>query len=404
MPRPLLAIGQTGGISYTQEHPGRWTASAYIRDRDGIRRRVRASGRSKTAARTALQNKLDHRVSFLDDEISPTMTVARLVVLWLDEHATSGKLAPQTADKYRRLINNHIIPGVGGLRLIEATTGRIDAWLKTLAKTTAVNARHARSVLSSAFGLAVRHDALTANPVRETASVAKNPVNVRALTLEELSELRQIVAAWQDGLDPTTGEPELALGGRPRATDLLDVIDMLTATGARIGEVLAIRWSDISLAPEHGKPTVTIAGTLVTRSSDGLIRQDHPKTKSGWRTITLPHFAVVMLTRRSVESQPSQEDVVFPSHAGTLRSPNNFRRQLRDAVEGTGYEWVTPHSFRRTVATLLDRQLDAEHAAAQLGHSDSSVTKAHYIQKAHQAPDMSDVLEQLGGKQTSNSN
>jgi integrase len=105
-----------------------------------------------------------------------------------------------------------------------------------------------------------------------------------------------------------------------------------------------------------------------------------------------------MLTKRSIHATPSEADVIFPSHAGTLRSPNNFRRQLREAVKGTDFEWVTPHSFRKTVATLLDRQLDAEHAAAQLGHSDSSVTKQHYIAKAHQAPDVSDVLEQLGAR------
>lgn len=204
------------------------------------------------------------------------------------------------------------------------------------------------------------------------------------------------VKRWQDGCDPVAGEPELALGGRPRASDVLDVIDMLAATGARIGEVLALRWCDIDLASASGKPTVTIAGTLVVRSDEGLIRQDHPKTKAGWHTVTLPRSAVTMLTWRSIEAPSSQEDVVFPSHAGTLRSPNNFRRQLRDTVAGTEFEWVTPHSFRKTVATLLDRQLDSEHAAAQLGHSDTSVTKAHYIQKAHTAPDVSDVLEQLG--------
>jgi len=49
----------------------------------------------------------------------------------------------------------------------------------------------------------------------------------------------------------------------------------------------------------------------------------------------------------------------------------------------------------RTVATLLDRERSTDHAAAQLGHSDTAVTKAHYIAKAHRAPDVSNVLQQL---------
>jgi len=396
MARPVLDVGRHGEMSVRQEHPGRWTASAYIRDNDGQRRRVRASGRSKTAARYALSLKFENRASFLADEVDAAMTVEKLMWLWIDEHETSGQIAPQTAGRYRGLIAKFIVPGLGGLRLTEATTGRIDAWLKTVAKKTPTNARHLRILLTGAFSLAVRHDALRANPVRETLNAPKKPTDVRALTVEEMAEVRRLVGLWQAGCDPLTGELQLTLGGRPRATDVLDVLDMFAATGARIGEVLALRWSDVDLAPDKGKATVTIAGTLINLPDKGYVRQDHPKTKAGWRTVTLPRFAVAMLMRRSVDAAPSQEDVIFPSHAGTLRSPNNFRRQLRDALQGTGYEWVTPHSFRRTVATLLDRQLDVDHAAAQLGHSDTAVTKAHYIMKAHVAPDMSDVLEQLG--------
>ena len=86
---------------------------------------------------------------------------------------------------------------------------------------------------------------------------------------------------------------------------------------------------------------------------------------------------------------------MFPSASGSFRAPNNVRRQWRDAIAGTGFEWVTPHSFRRIVANLLDRERITDHAAAQLGHSDTAVTKTHYIAKAHRAPDMSDVLQQL---------
>jgi integrase len=55
-----------------------------------------------------------------------------------------------------------------------------------------------------------------------------------------------------------------------------------------------------------------------------------------------------------------------------------------------------PHSFRKTVATLLDRERTTADAAAQLGHSSPAVTRTHYVQKAHQAPDVTDVLDKLG--------
>ncbi|MDR2565911.1 MAG: hypothetical protein LBC97_07605 [Bifidobacteriaceae bacterium] len=48
------------------------------------------------------------------------------------------------------------------------------------------------------------------------------------------------------------------------------------------------------------------------------------------------------------------------------------------------------------MATLLDRERTTADAAAQLGHSSPAVTRTHYVQKAHQAPDVTDVLDKLG--------
>jgi len=158
---------------------------------------------------------------------------------------------------------------------------------------------------------------------------------------------------------------------------------------------MTLRWADVTFGNGGKKSTVTISATVTWINSRGLIRQDHPKTDSGWRTITLPQFATDLLRRYAADRHPAPEDPIFPSGTGTFRSPNNFRRAWLAAIDGTGYEWVTPHTFRRTVATHLDRERSTDDAAAQLGHSDTAVTKAHYIAKAHRAPDVSDVLQQF---------
>lgn len=56
-----------------------------------------------------------------------------------------------------------------------------------------------------------------------------------------------------------------------------------------------------------------------------------------------------------------------------------------------------PHTFGKTVATLIDKEADADSAAAQLGHGSKEITKKHYIVKPALAPDSSGILEQLGG-------
>ncbi|WP_405433867.1 hypothetical protein [Micromonospora sp. NBC_00617] len=58
--------------------------------------------------------------------------------------------------------------------------------------------------------------------------------------------------------------------------------------------------------------------------------------------------------------------------------------------------WVTPHTSRKTVATLIKEATDTKIAAAQLGHSSEEVTATYYIATPAQAPDVSDILERLG--------
>jgi integrase-like protein len=72
----------------------------------------------------------------------------------------------------------------------------------------------------------------------------------------------------------------------------------------------------------------------------------------------------------------------------------NVRRQWRQARTDTGLEWVKPHTFRKTVATLIDKEADT--AAAQLGHTNKEITRKHYIDKPALAPDSSAILDQLG--------
>ena len=61
--------------------------------------------------------------------------------------------------------------------------------------------------------------------------------------------------------------------------------------------------------------------------------------------------------------------------AGTLRDPNNFGTEWRNAREELGVPEITTHSFRKTVATLIDDEgLSARIGADHLGHSKVSMT------------------------------
>jgi integrase len=65
-----------------------------------------------------------------------------------------------------------------------------------------------------------------------------------------------------------------------------------------------------------------------------------------------------------------EQKMIFPSTAGTLRDPDNFSNQWTAARDDLNAPDITTHSFRKTVATLIDEEgLSARIGADQLGHS-----------------------------------
>ena len=90
-----------------------------------------------------------------------------------------------------------------------------------------------------------------------------------------------------------------------------------------------------------------------------------------------------------------EEDAVFATRNGTWHQVVNIERRWRQIRKDTRYEWVTPHTFRKTVATLISEATTSELASRQLGHSSSQVTRDHYIAKPAVSADLSAVLETL---------
>lgn len=384
MSRERLDIGEMGKVHYNDTGSG-VGARARFRDASGRLRYAQATGKSREAARRKLTATIRERVRDIGQDLTGATTVAELGAAWLAELEQS-RLRPQTVHEYRALVDGAVVPALGGMQLRQVTVGKLQRFLSALAVDTPAKARNTKVVLAEMFGMAVRHDALAHNLVKETRLPHRARKPPRALSPADFQVLRGNVRAWQ-------GAP--AETGRPRTNDLLDVLDVLAGTGLRIGELCALRWEDVDL--DGPRPTLTVRGTAVRVPGQGLVRQGLPKTDAGHRQVSLPRFVVGVLLRRRVGLvEHDQSGLVFPSSTCTLRSPHNLRRQLREA-RGEGFEWVTPHTLRRAVATLIDRHASLDDAAAQLGHAGIAVTGRHYVERAHVAPDLSDILERFAG-------
>ncbi|WP_242687133.1 MULTISPECIES: site-specific integrase [unclassified Actinopolyspora] len=234
-------------------------------------------------------------------------------------------------------------------------------------------AKTSRTVVSGVLGLAVRHGAISTNPIRETARIEEGPKSApRALTAAER-------ARFLDQL-----ESDEAASGR----DIPDLVRFMLATGVRIGEALAVCWPEV----DCDSGLVAVNFTVVRVKGKGLVRKS-TKSSSGERTLPLPSWAVEMLRQRKAERGTSGEPV-FPDSLGGLRDPSNTRRDLRKARGSEEFGWVTSHVFRKTAATILDEAgLSARVVADQLGHSRPSLTQDVYMGRKAVTEDAATALE-----------
>jgi integrase len=386
MPRPRLPIGTFGEITTRRITRGRVEARARYRDWDGKTRLVQATADTERAAERALKVKLSDRSLFHSSftALTPDSGFTALVEYWLEDLDLEGRLSPATRELYERDMRTLVLPVFEQLTLREIGVARCDRFIKQLAKQSYSRAKHARVVLRLALALAVRHEIILRNPMDGIARLHRPPSTPDALSVDEVDAIREAVLNWESGLSRSGPRPDGQLG---------QIIEVMLGSSARIGEVLAIRRCDIDVAGLP--PTMRIAGTIVTRKGEPAYRQDHPKTAKSRRAIALPSYAAEAVRQRlAVMGERSPEALLFCSRNGTPLTPNNVRRQLRRVMKLAEIDGVTPHAFRRTVATAVNEAAGINLAAELLGHSDTKITIDHYIRRNEMVnPVTADLLD-----------
>ena len=305
-----------------------------------------------------------------------------LANLWITGLEAEGRIEATTINEYRRVLDNLVLPSLGGLKLREATTGRLDRLLLRLRDQSVNRQRKAEVVLGAMLDLAVRHDAIPTNPARGTSGVHR-PAGDEG------------PAGRGPGRDPRCRTPvgerrsTRAEGderhGRHHRPDACHRLPDRRDPGVALERPKSRR----------GSATLSVSWTIKTETGKGTYRKATPKTDTSRRTVVLPRFAADRLRVRREFATPNEHDAVFATRNGTWHQVVNVERRWRQIRKDTGYEWVTPHTFRKTVATLISEATTSELASRQLGHSSSQVTRDHFIAKPPVSADLSELLERL---------
>jgi integrase len=407
MGRTPLKVGSYGKVHYRRLDPHAWQARCRFRDDDGMTRQVSAKGKTKRDAHSALITKLIERgVNLLFVEgLEPNSRFADAATLWLAqiEQTQSGT----THQSYRQWLHGRVLPDIGGLRLRELRVGYLDAYFTRLRIQYGYKPntlRMIRKVIRGPMNLAVQHEAIAVNPIKNINPIVGQPKQARALTPEERDRLRR----WLEDVSDNPGERKAQETARRR--DLPDVVQIMLGTGLRIGELMALRWCDLNLDGVplivNGEPmvvcTATVRGNVIRVRGKGIVFHEG-KTPSALRVIPLPPFVVKALQsrRERLGDLGHGEIPVFftiTSKGITWGDPGKVTGWVREIRQWVGLDWMTTHVWRKTAATILDEAgLSARAIADQMGHAQISMTQNVYLGRGGMTPAAATVLQTAWG-------
>jgi integrase len=303
-------------------------------------------------------------------------TVDDLIQRWFD--LAKPDLSPTTVRGYEGVIRSYIKPRLGTVPIARLRPAQLDRFYADLRKgggrdgrpLSSATVRQAHAVLRRSLQQAVRWGWLNSNP----AALA-SPPRVRTPQLD---------------LPDPKGVIRLIEGAREHDADFGCFLRLAATTGARRGELCALRWSDLNLDTGN----VTIARAVV-EAQGSLIEKD---TKThGIRRIALDAETVADLRahHERMVSRAAACDVSLPASAHVFsRDPDGRRPWSPNAVTKSfvtirnqlGLDGVRLHDLRHFAATrLLAAGVPVRTVSGRLGHSNAATTLgvyAHFVEES----------------------
>lgn len=291
------------------------------------------------------------------------MTTQTLLLEWLEKFQKEH-IKARTYNRYQGLIEMHIVPALGDRDISSLSRKEIQNFLINQKKDGnmrnketlfATSTNMMLSLLNLAFEYACDMEYIKENPCIRIRRARADTKKVEAFSTDEQRAV----------------EAEIAKSGDRR----LHGIILCLYTGLRLGELIALTWSDIDFKLGTLKVTKT---AYRAQNEYGIwnLCIDTPKTESSERVIPLPKYITDMLSQdRDVAKTP----YIVENKKAERMSIRSYQYLFERLTEKVGVRKLNFHALRHTFATrALECGMDIKTLSELMGHKNASITLNRY--------------------------
>ena len=351
-------------ISYDEIRKIYYVSMDLGKDRDGKRIKRYQTYRTLHAARLGLRDFLTHREEELRTP-KHDLTLADWLGRWMDNIVRPTR-AETTVYGYQKIIDNHLLPGLGHIPLLKLSPMDIQQYYIQVQQNCSLSSntlRRHHDLLSSALRAAVRQDKLLNSPMDRVEPPRPQQKEASYYRPEELKQLYTL------------------LEGHP-----LELCAKLAGSlGMRREEICGLKWDCIDYQRQllYIREARTAFGATVV--------QKETKTRSSVRTLFLPGD-VPRLLRLEQERQERKwqtpSEFVLLDHKGLPYSPNALSLAFTRFVRKNGLPRITLHGLRHSFATVASFQgVPLFDIGKALGHATPATTGkiyTHLVDHTHE--------------------